>query len=88
MGGRDKNDVEKYVRIENVEHYETFKVNADGITPATENGNLEIFLRLDSFYEIATFKQKTLLETFGEIGGLISFLFGPLASILGYIAKV
>jgi len=45
-------------------------------------------LRLDSFYEIATFKQKALLATFGEIGGLISFLFGPLALILGYIANV
>ena len=53
-----------------------------------DNGNMAVFLRLDSFHEVSTFKHKTLLGTFGEIGGLFSFLQYPLVVITGYITGV
>ena len=49
---------------------------------------MQFYIRLDSFYEVATFNKVTLLATFGEIGGLVSFLHTPLALIIGYIAGV
>jgi len=49
---------------------------------------MQLYIRLDSFYETATFNHVTMLTTIGEIGGLVSILFTLLSLIIGYIATV
>ena len=49
---------------------------------------MQVYLRSDFFYEVATSKSKTLLGTLGTIGGLFSILHKPLNIILSYIAQV
>ena len=68
-------------------YYQSTKINSDG-TQSLENGNMYFYLRLDSFYETATFVEFGLAATLAEIGGLVSFLHLPISLIFAYIAKV
>jgi|LauGreDrversion4_2_1035121.scaffolds.fasta_scaffold145363_2 hypothetical protein len=56
--------------------------------PTEENGNIEIFMRLDSYQEIVVIEYYGWIAAISSIGGLVGAILPPFSLVLQYISMI